>query len=319
MLNKESVRLFEAAIKFRFEKAFASVDESKCKRISDYPIEVRENISKLKVIYAESKNTNAYLALCEKTGTSPTDCENIANIFRMKRKYQDALSWIDKGLKLEEKGNWGNQSSFGLTGLKQDLLNKLGCKEDALDLAWAEYKKHPSNLSYEKLMEFVDKKDVKRWHQKALGKAQNVSLSGFIEICTKTKEWDKLAEHISSIDTQLLEELSHYTTQRAAKGLAKKHNLAAAIIYSALGMRIIKKGKSKYYHYALEHFRKACKLYEKSGRNQLWIDLVERVRKDHSRKYSFIGDFEEIVDRRPQKRPEPFETRALKRWKKQTS
>jgi uncharacterized Zn finger protein len=318
-LNKKSVQLFEAAIKSRFEKTFASVDESKCKRISDYPIEVRENISKLKVIYAESKNTNAYLALCEKTGTSPTDCENIANIFRMKRKYQDALSWIDKGLKLEEKGNWGNQSSFGLTGLKQDLLNKLGCKEDALDLAWAEYKKHPSNLSYEKLMEFVDKKDVKRWHQKALGKAQNVSLSGFIEICTKTKEWDKLAEHISSIDTQLLEELSHYTTQRAAKGLAKKHNLAAAIIYSALGMRIIKKGKSKYYHYALEHFRKACKLYEKSGRNQLWIDLVERVRKDHSRKYSFIGDFEEIVDRRPQKRPESFETRALKRWKKQTS
>ena len=160
---------------------------------------------------------------------------------------------------------------------------------------------------------------LKRWHHKALGKAQNVSLSGFIEICRKTKEWDKLAEHISSIDTQLLEELSHYTTQRAAKGLAKKHNLAAAIIYSALGMRIIKKGKSKYYHYALEHFRKACKLYEKSGRNQLWIDLVERVRKDHSRKYSFIGDFEEIVDRRPQKRPESFETRALKRWKKQTS
>jgi hypothetical protein len=46
-LNKKSVQLFESAIKSRFEKAFASVDDRKCKRISDYPFEVRENISVL--------------------------------------------------------------------------------------------------------------------------------------------------------------------------------------------------------------------------------------------------------------------------------
>jgi tetratricopeptide (TPR) repeat protein len=224
VLNKKSVQLFEAAIKSRFEKAFASVDERKCKRISDYPPQVRKNISVLKVIYAESKDTNAYWALCKKTGTTPRDCENIANIFKMKRKYQDALSWIDKGLKLEKKGNWGNQSSFGLTGLKQDLLNKLGRKEDALDLAWVEFKKHPSNFSYDKLMEFVDRKEVKHWHQKALEEAQGASLSGFIDICTKTKEWDRLADHISSVDIEQLEDLSHFTTEKAAKGLAKKRS-----------------------------------------------------------------------------------------------
>jgi uncharacterized Zn finger protein len=319
VLNKKSVRLFEGAIMSRFEKAFSSIVPKKSQRVSDYPWEVRQNVSILKVIYGELKTTDAYLALCEKTGTSPTDCENIANIFRMKRKYQDALSWAEKGMKLEKKGNWGNQSSFGLTGLKQDLLNKLGRREDALDLAWTEFKKHPSNFSYEKLMKFVDKKDVMLWHQKALAKAQNESLSGFIDICVKTKEWDKLSELISSTDAEQLEELSHFTTEKAAKGLNKKHGLAAAKIFSALGMRIVKKGKSKYYQYALEHFRKACKLYEKAGRNQLWIDIVERVRRDHSRKYSFIGYFEEIVDRRPLKKPESFETKALKRWKKQIS
>ena len=318
VLNKKSMQLFEAAINSRFEKAFSTVVPKKSQRVFDYPLEVRKNVSILKVIYVELKNADAYLALSEKTGTSPTDCENIANIFKMKRKYQDALSWVDKGLQLEKKGNWGNQSSFGLTGLKQDLLNKLGRREDALELAWTEFKKHPSNFSYEKLMKFVDKKGVKHWHQKALGKAQRTTLSGFIDICVKTKEWDKLSDHISSIDTEQLEGLSHFATEKAAKGLAKKHGLTAAKIYAALGMRIVKKGKSKYYQYALEHFRKACKLYEKAGRNQLWIDLVERVRRDHSRKYSFIPDFEEIVDRRPQKRPESFETRALMRWKKQT-
>ena len=140
-----------------------------------------------------------------------------------------------------------------------------------------------------------------------------------IDICVKTKEWDKLSGHISSIDTELLEELSHYTPERAAKGLAKKHGLAAAKIYSALGMRILKKRKSTYYGYALEHFSKARKLYRKAGQDQLWVDLVDKVRRHHFRKYSFMPYFEQIVAGRPLKKPESFKTRALKRWKKQIS
>jgi tetratricopeptide (TPR) repeat protein len=319
VLNKKSMRLFEAAIKSRFEKAYATDLQKKHKRVSDCSWEVRKNVSILKVIYVESKDTAAYLALCERTETTPADCENIANLYRVKGKYQDALNWVEKGLELEENGNWGNQSSLGLTRLQQDLLNNLGRREDAFDLAWAEFIKHPSKFSYEKLMKFVDTKDVKLWHQKALEKAKDASLSGFIDICVKTKEWDKLADHISSIDTEQLEELSHYTTEKAAKGLTKIHGLAAAKIYSASGMRILKKGKSNYYRYALEHFRMVQKLYKKAGRDQFWIELVERVRRDHSRKYSFIPDFEKLVAGRPLKKPESFKTRAKKRWKKQIS
>jgi hypothetical protein len=50
-------------------------------------------------MFFESKDTHAYLALCERTGTTPKDCENIANIYKVKRKYQDALNWDEKGLK----------------------------------------------------------------------------------------------------------------------------------------------------------------------------------------------------------------------------
>ena len=122
VLNKKSVKLFETAIKSRFEKAFAKVDQKKCKQIFDYPWEVLKNVSILKVIYVELKDTNAYLALCEKTGTTPKDCENIANIYKVKRKYQDALNWVEKGLKLEKKERWGNESGFGLTELQQAVL-----------------------------------------------------------------------------------------------------------------------------------------------------------------------------------------------------
>ncbi|MDZ7699682.1 MAG: hypothetical protein U5R49_23060 [Deltaproteobacteria bacterium] len=46
---------------------------------------------------------------------------------------------------------------------------------------------------------------------------------------------------------------------------------------------------------------------------------VDSVRKNHSRKYSFIGDFEQIVAGHRPDVPESFEKRARKKWKKQTS
>ena len=171
-------------------------------------------------------------------------------------------------------------------------------------------------VSYKRSWDFVRGLEEVKQKIDALEKAKDASLSGFINICVKTKEWDKLADHISSIDNEQLEELSHYTTEKAAIGLIKIHELAAAKIYSALGMRILKKGKSNYYRYALEHFSKVQKLYGKAGRDQLWMDLVERVRRDHFRKYSFIPHFEKIVAGRPLKKPESFKARALKRWKK---
>ena len=203
--------------------------------------------------------------------------------------------------------------------MRQELLDKLGRREDAFESAWSEFKKHPSVHGYDELMKYIPKQDFKQWHEKALLEAKKTSLSAFVEICSKTKEWDILSERIISVEYDKLEQISHYITEKAAKGLAKKHCRAAAKIYGAMGMRILKKRKTKYYRYALEHFRRARKLYKKADHEQMWASLVDRVRKDHSRKYSFIGDFEKIVAGRAPDSPEPFEKRVRKRWVKQTS
>ena len=51
VLNKKSMKLFETAIKSRFEKAYATEDQQKKhKRVSDCSWEVRKNVSILKVI-----------------------------------------------------------------------------------------------------------------------------------------------------------------------------------------------------------------------------------------------------------------------------
>jgi len=319
VLNKAGFRLFRQHFQDRFEEAFRPFGSGKTKYIYDYPANVYMNANILKDIFVVKKDVKAYLALCEKVGTTPKDCEHIASLQKVKRHYDDALAWVEKGLKLEKEREWGNQSSYALTGIRQELFNKLGRREDALESAWSEFKKYPSQYGYDRLRKYIPKKDISHWREKAIHEAKKTSLSAFIEICTETKEWDVLSEHIVAIEYKKLEKISHYTTEKAAKRLAKKYSQAAAKIYAALGMRIILSGKSKYYHYALEHFRNAKKFCERAGCEQMWLSLVDRVREDHSRKYSFIGDFEKIVAGRAPESPESFEKRSQKRWKKQTS
>ena len=318
VLNKAGFLLFRQHFQDRFEEAFAPFESRETRYIYDYPAAVYLSANTLKDIYVAKKDVKAYLALCEKVGTTPKDCENIASLQKTKRHYEDALIWTEKGLKLEKAREWGNQSSYQLTDIRQELFNKLGRREDALESAWTEFMEYPSKIGYDRLRKYVRKEDFRHWHEKAIQEAKKNSLSAFIEICTAAKDWGVLSEHIVDVETDELEKISHYTTEKAAKGLTRKHAQAAAKIYAALGMRIIKSGKSKYYGYALEHFRNSKKLYEKAGCEQMWLALVDRVRKDHSRKYSFIGDFEEIAAGHRPELPESFEKRAKKRWEKQT-
>lgn len=192
--------LFETSIQSRFDKAVSKVKLKGSERIYDYPYSVRQNAGILKVVYIAKKDIESYLGLCKKVGATPRDCENIANIYKEKRRSRDALIWVDKGLELG--------------------------------------KNHPSE---------------------------------------------------------------------------------AAKIYRALGMRIVKAKKSKYYGIALDHMLKAKKLYSENNCEDEWLSRVEDVRRDHYRKYSFIGDFERIVLGRYPEYLESFEERARKRWEKQLS
>lgn len=319
VLDGKGFLLFRKHFEDQFESAFAPFGDQEPKYIYDYPSEVYRPANALKAIYIAKKDVKSYLALCEKTIASPKDCENIATLYKTKRRFADALDWVEKGLALENKRQWGNQSSNALKGMKRELLRKLGRKEDSLKIAWSEFKRYPGVYSYEDLMKYVPKKNTQQWHKKAMQEARSGSLSGFIKICVKTNEWEMLSERIDSAKHEDLEQISHYVTEKAAKELTMNHKQAAAKIHRALGMRIIKSGKSKYYRYALEHFQKAKELYEKSGQNRKWSSVVASVRENHSRKYSFISNFEAIAAGGNLETPESFESRVQKRWKKQIS
>jgi hypothetical protein len=172
---------------------------------------------------------------------------------------------------------------------------------------------------YADFMKYVPRNARDAWHQRAMQQAETVDLRGFIEICVESKEWEQLATRAVAAAHEQLENISHYVTEKAAHGLARKHPPAAAKICRALAMRILEAGKSKYYSFALEHLRTAKRLYEKLGEHAEWQAVVDQIRRDHARKRGFVADFEEIVANRKVRPPESFAERSHRRWKQQTA
>ena len=107
--------------------------------------------------------------------------------------------------------------------------------------------------------------------------------------------------------------------ENTAKKLAKEYPDVAAKLYQAMGLRIVNAKKSKYYDAAISNFEQAKRCYIKAGLESTWIELVEDVRNNHSKKYSFIPEFEQVVEEKgPSTRPSFIEL-ANKRAKKMSS
>lgn len=85
-----------------------------------------------------------------------------------RRKPEEAFSWVERGLALGEETAHDPMASHGLRRLKRDLLRKLGRGDEAIEDAWSEFCKCPSECFYDDLMKYVPKAERAAWHQKAI-------------------------------------------------------------------------------------------------------------------------------------------------------
>lgn len=318
VLDREGYRLFAAHFQAVVEQALAKLGASQTRPIFEYENDIRLPAMSLKCIYQAKGDTKSYAALCERLGLSPQDCEHLAEMEMAKAHWEKALAWVEKGVALEPMRNWHNESSHSLEHLKPKILGKLGRKEEALAMAWSDFKKYPSDMSYEELMQYVPKSEKAQWHARAMETAGRGDIGQFMELCVKTKEWERLTRRIQAAEHSALEFVSHYHVEPAADGLAKRDISAAAKLYRALGLRILVSKKSKYYDHALRHLRKARDLYQKAGLDSEWQAVVKTVGDKHSKKYGFMPGFEQIVAGKSTERPS-FVEKARDRWKKQIS
>ena len=256
----------------------------------------------LKNIHESLNDIGEFVAICEKTGFSPKDCERLARMAMSQKHWDKAWHWVEKGLALKPAPHWFHESAFHLanmTNLKPELLHHLGRGEDALALAWDKFQKNPNEYDYEQLMRYVSESEKSTWRERAMSAAEKATLGNFIPLCVKAKEWDQLARRIHATPPAELEGLSHYTAEPAAGGLAKHDPLAAAKLYRALGLRIVNSGKSKYYGEALAHLKKARDVFLGLGLATEWEALAQAVQTAHSRKSGFLSAFNKIVSGKP--------------------
>ncbi len=308
-LEKEAVKVLDRAGLEAFERA---VREKAGGAEKDYAH--RRKVEILKAIYEARRDVVAYAALCEKEADlAPADCETLAEMCLKRRRPEDALTWVERGLELEKKDRWPNRSAWHLPDLKRDILKTLGRSGDALASAWEDYRRAPSVYSYEDLMKFVPRGERTEWHAKALAALDGADLSSRIDLLVKTKEPERLAAVIEAAPRAKLVGLSHYTTEPAAKSLDKSHPLLAAKLFVAMALRILEAKKSKYYDAALGNLEAARKLLLKEGRNEAWEALAKEIREGHRRKTGFMSDFERLAEGRSAREPS-FLERARKRW-----
>jgi hypothetical protein len=309
-LEQEAVEALDPAGLAAFEQAVREWAGAAGKE----PYAHRRKVEIKKAIHGARRDVDAYAALCEtERDLAPADCETLAKMCLARRRPQDALAWVERGLKLEKQDRWPNRRARNLPDLRRDILKKLGRRGDALASAWDDYRRAPSVYAYDDLMKLVPKADRAAWHAKALRVLDGADLSSRIDLLVKTKEWERLAAGIEAASRGQLVALSHYTTEPAAKRLEKSHPLLAAKLHVAMALRILEAKKSKYYDAALANLEKTRKLMLKHGRGDAWEALAGEIRASHRRKSGFMPAFERLAEGRTEK-PPSFRDRARKRW-----
>jgi hypothetical protein len=303
-LEKDLVKVFDKAnlaafvnrIRARFDAAAKATPKSDGS-FKDRPYYLRRHFGEvLRSLYAAQKDVAAYIALAEETGLQAQDCHAIATLLVARRKSEEALAWVERGIDLDKKTPHGSMAGHDLAKLKRELLTKLGRGNEALDAAWADYQEHPSKYTYDDLMKFVPKAERAAWHEKAIAAARCADLHSAIDLLVATKEMDRLADLVHQASDQALENLSHYTTEPVAKKLEKNRPDLAARLWRAQGLRIVNAKKSKYYDAALSNFESAKRCFERAGLQGEWQKTVSQVRADHHRKSGFMDGFERLVE-----------------------
>jgi hypothetical protein len=311
VLDRAGLEAFEHEVQVRFEAAYTASGKRE-DRTLNYNCDRWGPM--LRAIYSEQRSIQKYLDLTERTGLNQADCEAIATMFQAKRKPDDALAWLERGIQMEKPDTFQRCASHKLAEMRRALLAKLGRGNEALDSAWAEFQAYPGEFTYAELIRYVPKAERGAWHEKAMVASEQGDLASLIDLWLGAKEMDRLVTRLDLASNKQLEGLSHYVTEPAAKRLAKTHPGVAAKVFRALCMRIIDAGKSKYYDAALSNLEKAKSCYRSAELDAQWQALAAEIRSHHFRKSAFMPGFERIArDVGPEKEPS-FLDRARGRW-----
>jgi tetratricopeptide (TPR) repeat protein len=269
---------------------------------------------RLKKVLHMCRDFDAYLAFCNETELRADDCERLAELKEQAGDHQDALEWVEEGLKLSCERRYYH-SKYELQNLKLRLLKSLGRQEDAQAFAWARFESSPSKSGYQELMELCPEGEKDEWHRRGLSLAEK-HLGIFMELCVASESWDTMKEVLSARPDDDLMEIFYGTMEPVARAVAPVLPDVSARLFAVLAQQILLKAKAKLYHYACDYLLAARRGYQAASMDESWDQLVEAIKKKHFRKYRFMEGFEQVLDG-TWGRPKPsFLDEAKSKWAK---
>jgi tetratricopeptide (TPR) repeat protein len=254
-----------------------------------------------------------YVAVCERTETSPQDCLRIGKLLRLRRRHAEALEWVRRGLVMA-RSRPPAISTRELEHLERELLQNLGRGEEALRSAWQAYTLAPHAASYEELMRQVPKPGRRTWHEKAMKLVASRTLPVRVELWAQLGEWDLLARHLRRARDPELGAVGSYGAGLAAAGLSRRHPELAARLYRRLAVELVEARKSSRYPAALSALGEARSCYRRAGQEREWETLVADLRVRHRRKAAFVAGLDTITAPDPAAGQPSFLERARRRW-----
>lgn len=301
-LNGAGLTAFETLIRARLDSTPAAEDYDR-RRWSDI----------LRAVYIAQRNPAAYQNLAGQVGITAKDCLALANLC-VSQQLALALEWVERGIDIERETAFGSAAGYDLDRLRRELLVKLGRRDEAIEIAWAEYRELPSKFRFDNLMEVVPREQNAEWREKALDAARGGDPRSVMELFTETGQTQRLAGLIRAVTDVALQNLSHNVTEPAARKLDKSHPDLAARLWRAQALRIVDAGKSKYYDAAIANLDRARRCYLRAELGAEWEATAREIRTAHRRKIGFMAAFERIAKGEDYQEPPSFLDRAKERW-----
>ena len=70
-------------------------------------------------VIASEKDVGAHVALAEQTGLTAKDCHAVATLLAARRKREEALEWVGRGIEIEATSSRGSVASHDLADLRR--------------------------------------------------------------------------------------------------------------------------------------------------------------------------------------------------------